>query len=143
MNQIAFRHGITLYVLFTRSLARSRLTDVPCCASNLVVTSVNVSSALADAVLEWIARQFPYRLDGNSECARSRLEQQPVTIGLDGERYYPPELVHGERPHGDAGTDEIWFLICVDLVSEADFNIEHSRCDAIRQFLLFFCASFG
>lgn len=34
------------------------------------VMALNMKAA-ADAVLEWIARQFPYRLDGNSGCART------------------------------------------------------------------------
>ena len=34
------------------------------------VMALNMKAA-ADAVLEWIARQFSYRLDGNSGCART------------------------------------------------------------------------
>ena len=34
------------------------------------VMALNMKAA-ADAVLEWIARKFPYRLDGNTECART------------------------------------------------------------------------
>ncbi len=34
------------------------------------VMALNMKAA-ADAVLEWIARQFPYRLDGNSGCAQT------------------------------------------------------------------------
>ncbi|WP_436399586.1 ThiF family adenylyltransferase [Roseobacter sp. S98] len=54
------------------------------------VMALNMKAA-ADAVLEWIARQFPYRLDDNSGCARTLFSHAAGELDLIAEEDFKTE----------------------------------------------------